>query len=338
MLQRCGVIKAKRIAVVGGGAWGTALAQTLRLAGRDVILWARSEAVVSEITRLHTNTLYLPNVILDCGLRATSDLSLVANAEVILLVTPAQEARRIGGLLAPHVMPGTPIVVCSKGLEQASGQTLVQVLSDVLPRARTAVLSGPSFADDVVRGLPAAVTLACADTEFGRTLAETLGYRNFRIYWTNDVTGVQLGGSVKNVLAIAAGIVAGKGLGASAHAAIVTRGVAELRRYGEARGARPETILGLSGLGDLLLTCGSQQSRNMSLGFALGQGRSLVEILGSRKSVSEGVMTATAVAADAAARGIDMPIATGVAGIVTGRVNIDDAIEALLTRPFKAED
>jgi glycerol-3-phosphate dehydrogenase (NAD(P)+) len=338
MLQRCGVIKAKRIAVVGGGAWGTALAQTLRLAGRDVILWARSEAVVSEITRLHTNTLYLPNVILDCGLRATSDLSLVANAEVILLVTPAQETRRIGGLLAPHVMPGTPIVVCSKGLEQASGQTLVQVLSDVLPRARTAVLSGPSFADDVVRGLPAAVTLACADTEFGRTLAETLGYRNFRIYWTNDVTGVQLGGSVKNVLAIAAGIVAGKGLGASAHAAIVTRGVAELRRYGEARGARPETILGLSGLGDLLLTCGSQQSRNMSLGFALGQGRSLVEILGSRKSVSEGVMTATAVAADAAARGIDMPIATGVAGIVTGRVDIDDAIEALLTRPFKAED
>jgi glycerol-3-phosphate dehydrogenase (NAD(P)+) len=332
------VTKPGRIAVVGGGAWGTALAQTLQLAGRDVILWARNTAVVSEIMDHATNAMYLPDVKLDAGLRATSDLSHMAGAEIVLLVTPAQETRRIGALLRPYVAPGTPIVVCAKGLEQTSGNTLIDVLRDVMPDARPAVLSGPSFADDVVRGLPAAVTIACADIQLGRNLAETLGSRNFRIYWTDDVTGVQLGGSVKNVLAIAAGIVAGRGLGASAHAALVTRGVAELRRYGEARGARTETILGLSGLGDLLLTCGSQQSRNMSLGFALGQGRSLVEILGARKSVSEGVMTATAVANDAKSRGIDMPIASGVADIVTGRVHVAEAIDTLLARPFKAED
>jgi glycerol-3-phosphate dehydrogenase (NAD(P)+) len=332
------MVKNKRIVVLGGGAWGTALAQTLRLAGRDVTLWARNEAVVAEIKQHRTNSQYLPNVRLDAGLRATAELSAVADADVVLLVTPAQETRRMAGLLAPQLRAGTPVVVCAKGLELTSGATLMQVLTETIANSPTAALSGPSFADDVVRGLPAAVTLACQDPILGQTLAETLGYRNFRIYWTQDVVGVQLGGSVKNVLAIAAGIVAGKGLGASAHAALVTRGVAELRRYGEARGARPETLLGLSGLGDLLLTCGSQQSRNMSLGYALGQGRTLIEILGSRKSVSEGVMTASAVAADAKARNIDMPISTGVAGILTGRVNIDDAIDALLTRPFKAED
>jgi glycerol-3-phosphate dehydrogenase (NAD(P)+) len=336
--ERATMIETKRIVVLGGGAWGTALAQTLRLAGRDVVLWARNANVVSEISKNRTNTLYLPDVSLDTGLQATTDLSVVRTADVVLLVTPAQETRRMAGLLAPLLKPGTPVVICSKGLEQATGKSLVTVLEEALPTAIPAVLSGPSFAADVVRGRPAAVTLACQDKELGRTLAETLGYRNFRIYWTDDSIGVQLGGSVKNVLAIAAGIVVGRGLGASAHAAIVTRGVAELRRFGDVRGARSETLLGLSGLGDVLLTCGSQESRNMSLGFALGQGKTLVEILGARKSVSEGVMTATAVAAEARAHNLDMPIATGVAGIVTGRLNIDTAIDALLARPFKAED
>jgi glycerol-3-phosphate dehydrogenase (NAD(P)+) len=326
------------IAVLGGGAWGTALAQTLRLAGRNVTLWARNTAVVDEIAAKHTNSVYLPGVTLDKALKVTTDLAAIAAANVVLLVTPAQETRRMAGLLKPLLKPGTPLVICSKGLEQATGKTLVTVLDETLPQAIPAVLSGPSFAADVVRGLPAAVTLACKDAALGQSLAETLGYKNFRIYWTDDVTGVQLGGSVKNVLAIAAGIVAGKGLGESARAAIVTRGTAELRRFGTALGARPETLLGLSGLGDLLLTCGSLQSRNMSLGHALGQGRTLVEILGSRHSVSEGVMTAAAVASEVKARGIDMPICTAVAGIVTGRLNIDTAMDALLMRPFKAED
>ena len=328
----------QQIAVVGGGAWGTALAQTLRLAERDVTLWARNEALVAEIATKHSNSKYLPGIALDQGLRVTTDLAAVSHAGIVLLVTPAQEARRMAGLLKPLLKAGTPVVICSKGLEQATGKTLVDVLHEALPQIIPAVLSGPSFAVDVVRGLPAAVTLACSDPALGQKLAETLGYKNFRIYWTDDVTGVQLGGSVKNVLAIAAGIVSGRGLGASAHAALVTRGAAELRRFGEALGARPETMLGLSGLGDLLLTCGSLQSRNMSLGHALGQGRTLVEILGARHSVSEGVMTAAAVASQAKARGIDMPISTAVAGIVSGRVDIDTAINALLTRPFKAED
>jgi glycerol-3-phosphate dehydrogenase (NAD(P)+) len=328
----------EHIAVVGGGAWGTALAQTLRLAGRDVTLWARNAEVVAEIADKRTNHVYLPGVILDAGLNATSNLAAIASAGTVLLVTPAQETRRMATLLAPLLVPGTPVVICSKGLEQATGKTLVAVLEEVLPNAIPAVLSGPSFAADVVRGLPAAVTLACKDAAIGQHLAATLGYKNFRIYWTDDITGVQLGGSVKNVLAIAAGIVSGKGLGDSARAALVTRGCAELRRFGSALGARPETLLGLSGLGDLLLTCGSLQSRNMSLGHALGQGRTLVEILGSRHSVSEGVMTAAAVAREAKTRGIDMPICLAVAGIVTGRLDINTAIDALLTRPFKAED
>jgi glycerol-3-phosphate dehydrogenase (NAD(P)+) len=338
LCDEAGMMERAHIAVLGAGAWGTALAQTLRLAGRTVTLWARNPALAAEIRERRTNTAYLPGVPLDPALTVTHDLAGVASADLLLLVTPAQETRRMAALLQPLIRPGTPLVICAKGLEQASGKTLVDVVHEVLPDARVAVLSGPSFAADVVRGLPAAVTLACADAALGQSLAVTLGYKNFRIYWTDDVTGVQLGGSVKNVLAIAAGIVAGKGLGASAHAALVTRGAAELRRFGTALGARPETMLGLSGLGDLLLTCGSLQSRNMSLGHALGQGTSLVEILGARTSVSEGVMTATVVATEAKTRGIDMPVCSAVAAIVSGRLDVDTAIEALLSRPFKAED
>jgi glycerol-3-phosphate dehydrogenase (NAD(P)+) len=214
---------------------------------------------------------------------------------------------------------------------------MAEVLAETLPAATLAVLSGPSFASDVARGLPAALTLATHEEALGRELAERLGYRHFRLYWSSDVVGVQLGGAVKNVLAIAAGVVDGKGLGASAHAALVTRGFAELRRLGVALGARPETLMGLSGLGDLLLTCGSPLSRNMSLGRALGQGQTLTAVLGGRRSVAEGVYTAGAVVRVAGVRGIELPICESVHEIVQGTLTVDEAIETLLSRPFKAE-
>lgn len=327
----------KSVGIIGGGAWGTALAQTMRLAGRETLIWARETEVVKEINDRHANSLFLPGVALDQGLRATDRLADIAALDVILMVAPAQHVRDVGLVLEQQLADGKSLVLCAKGLEQSSGKLLGEVVSEVLPQARLAVLSGPSFAADVVRGLPAALTLACADEQLGAQLVDTLGYRQLRLYRSTDTIGTQLGGAVKNVLAIAAGIVEGRALGASAHAALVTRGFAELRRFGEALGARPETLMGLSGLGDLLLTCGSPQSRNMSLGRALGQGQSLESILGGRRSVAEGVFTAAAVAKVAAEKGIDMPIAQAVHGIVAGKLTVDAAIEGLLSRPFKAE-
>jgi len=326
-----------RIGIIGGGAWGTALGQTLRQAGRTVVLWAREAEVVDEINREHANTLFLPGVRLDAGLRASQDLADVAAQEAVLMVAPAQHVRGIAAQLAPHLPAGTPIVICAKGLEQTTSKLLGEVLSETLPGARQAVLSGPSFAVDVARGLPAALSLATADAGLGQRLAAAIGYRHLRIYWSSDPIGVQLGGAVKNVLAIAAGIVEGKGFGASAHAALVTRGFAELRRFGQALGAGPETLMGLSGLGDLLLTCGSPQSRNMSLGRALGQGQVLGDVLGNRRSVAEGVYTAEAIVRLAAEQGVEMPISAAVNAIVDGRIGVDAAIEALLSRPQRQE-
>jgi glycerol-3-phosphate dehydrogenase (NAD(P)+) len=325
------------VGVIGGGAWGTALGQTLRLAGRQVRLWVREAEVAAEINAGHANSAFLPGVTLDPGLAATTELGDVAAQDVVLMVAPAQHVRGVAGALAPHLPAGKPVVLCAKGLEQATGKLLGQVLTETIPHATQAVLSGPSFAADVARGLPAALTLAIADEALGQVLANALGSRTLRIYWSSDTTGVQLGGAVKNVLAIAAGIVDGKGLGASAHAALVTRGFAELRRFGEALGARADTLMGLSGLGDLLLTCGSPQSRNMSLGRALGQGQTLASVLGSRRSVAEGVYTAAAVAKVAAGKGVDMPICQAVSAIVAGKLAVDAAIEALLSRPQRAE-
>ena len=327
-----------RIGVIGGGAWGTALAQTLRLAGRDVTLWARDAGVVAEINERHGNSAYLPGISLDPGLKATTDLAQVARADLILLVTPAQATRTMATALEPPINGAAPIVICAKGIEHASGKRLSTVLTEALPKATLAVLSGPGFAADVVRGLPTAVTLACSDAALGAALAATIGYRNFRIYWTDDVAGVELGGALKNVLAIAAGIADGKKLGASAHAALVTRGFAEMRRFGAALGAKPATLAGLSGLGDLLLTCGNAQSRNMSLGRGLGEGRTLADILGTRRSVSEGVATAAAVVALAQQHNLDMPIAEAVQAICQGTLSVDAAMAQLLARPFKAED
>lgn len=325
------------IGIVGGGAWGTALAQTMRLAGRETLLWAREADVVRGINEHHTNTLFLPGVNLEPGLRATAHLGDVAACDIVLMVAPAQHVRFVGSEMAPHLAAGKPLVICAKGLEQASGRLLADVLAEVLPKARLAVLSGPSFANDVARGLPAALTLASSDPDLSSALVAALGYKHLRLYSSTDVVGVQLGGAVKNVLAIAAGIVEGRALGASAHAALVTRGFAELRRFGSALGARADTLVGLSGLGDLLLTCGSAQSRNMSLGRALGQGQALSTVLGARRSIAEGVYTAAAVTKVATERGVEMPVAQAVDAIVAGRLSVDDAIDALLSRPFKAE-
>ncbi|WP_333793050.1 NAD(P)H-dependent glycerol-3-phosphate dehydrogenase [Hyphomicrobium sp.] len=326
------------IGVIGGGAWGTALAQTLTLAGRRVVLWAREPETVADISTRHVNRAFLPGIELDPRLEATSSLRDCAALDAILLVCPAQHVRAVTQALAPHVRAGQPLIVCAKGVEQASGKLMGEILAETVPDMVPAVLSGPSFAADVARGLPAALTIACRNEVLGKTLAERLGDRQLRLYWSDDLIGVELGGALKNVLAIAAGIVDGKGLGASAHAAIVTRGFAEMRRLGRVLGARPETMMGLSGIGDLVLTCGSKQSRNMSLGRALGQGESVEAVLGQRIAVTEGVYTAAAVVRLAEQKRIDMPITMAVHAVLEARLSVDDAISGLMSRPFKAED
>jgi glycerol-3-phosphate dehydrogenase (NAD(P)+) len=326
------------IGVIGGGAWGTALAQTLAHGDKDVTLWAREADVVDDINSRHVNRAFLPGVSLHTAIQATDDLAAAANSDVVLAVVPAQHMRTVAQGLAPHLNAGIPFVVCSKGIEQATGRQMGEIVAEVLPQVQRAVLSGPSFAIDIARGLPAALTLASQDEVLGEALAAALSSRQMRLYWSNDMIGAELGGAVKNVLAIAAGIVAGRELGASAHAAVVTRGFAELRRFGEAMGARSETLLGLSGLGDLILTCGSTQSRNMSLGRALAEGRTLSEILGSRAAVTEGVYTAAAVVKLAAEMNIEMPISEAVHAIIEERVTVDETIRALMQRPLKAED
>jgi len=326
------------VGIVGGGAWGTALAQAMRRAGRDVMLWAREPEVIEAVNARHANEAFLPGVALDPAIRATTALGDVAECDVVLLVAPAQHVRSVAREMRASLRPRQPVIMCAKGIEQSSGQMMGEVLATELPDVTPAALSGPSFAADVARGLPAALTIASADERAGRELAERLGSPGFRLYWSNDLVGVELGGALKNVLAIAAGIVDGKGLGASAHAALVTRGFAEMRRLGSALGARPETLIGLSGLGDLILTCGSPQSRNMSLGRALGRGETLGEALAGKVSVSEGVYTATAVRRLADERGVDMPICASVCDVVEGRLSVDAAIDQLMQRPLKAED
>lgn len=326
------------VSVVGGGAWGTALAQTLAAAGRAVTLWAREPEIVEDINIRHVNRVFLPGIALEPSISATASLAAAAACDVVLCVAPAQYVRAVLSELAPSLAAGKPIVMCSKGIEQGSGKLMVDVVAEVVPQAELAVLSGPSFAADVARGLPAALTLACRNEALGRALASELSSRQMRLYWTSDVIGAELGGALKNVMAIAAGIVDGRGLGASAHAAVVTRGFAELRRFGEAMGARPETLLGLSGLGDLILTCGSPQSRNMSFGRGLGEGRAIGELLGSRTAVTEGIYTAAAVVRLAREKGIEMPIVEAVHAIVSGESSVDQAIAALMQRPLKAED
>jgi glycerol-3-phosphate dehydrogenase (NAD(P)+) len=329
----------QRLAVIGGGAWGTALAASARRAGRAVSLWAREPEVAESLTAGRGNPLFLPDVAVPDGIEASADAgAVVAAADAVLLVTPAQVLRRVCADLAPHWPSGAPAVICAKGLETEGGATMAEAAADSLPAGvPLAVLSGPTFASEVARGLPAAVTLACADRPLGESLVEALGTPTFRPYWSDDLVGVQIGGAVKNVLAIACGIVEGRALGDNARAALITRGLAELSRLAGAMGGRPETLMGLSGLGDLILTASSTQSRNYSLGVALGQGRALSEVLGERRSVAEGVHPARAVVAMGARLGVEMPISAAVDAVLNHGADLDQTIRALLARPFRAE-
>ena len=323
--------------VIGAGAWGTALAQTLAGAGRDVTIWAFEEAVVNSINKTHENSLYLPNAPLNPSIKATQDFAELGNKDAILVVTPAQHMRGTLAGFVPHVKNGLPIVLCSKGIEISSGKFMSEVLGDITPDATTAVLSGPSFAADVVKGLPTAVTLACSDWNTGAKLISSIAAPTFRPYYSNDVLGAEIGGAVKNVLAIVCGLVLGKGLGRSAHAAIIARGYAEMTRLGKALGCNPETLTGLCGLGDLVLTCSSEQSRNMSFGMALGQGQSYEEYMQDKNVVVEGAATAPALKALSQSKGVEMPISHALANILDGSESVDEVITRLLAREHKTE-
>jgi glycerol-3-phosphate dehydrogenase (NAD(P)+) len=326
-----------RAGVIGGGAWGTALAQVCARAGREVVLWAREPEVVEAINTRHENAVFLPGVPLDPLIRCTGDLADLAASDLVLAVAPAQHTRAALAAFAPHARDGLPILLCSKGVEQGSLKLMTQVLAETVPQARAAVLSGPSFAGEVARGLPTAVTLACADTGCAETLAEAIATPTFRPYFATDLIGAEAGGAVKNVLAIACGIVEGRGLGRSAHAALITRGFAELTRLAVALGGEAETVAGLCGLGDLVLTCSSPQSRNMSVGLALGRGQTLDEALAGKLSVAEGVASAPAVRDLAGQRGVETPICEAVAAILAGEAGVDEAIRGLLARPLREE-
>ena len=323
----------EQIAVVGGGAWGTALALTCARAGRAVSLWESDPANAAHLA-VHRESRFLPGARLDDRIAVVADLAEAARAQALLLVVPAQAVRAVTKALAPLLAPGTPVIVCAKGIERGTQKFMTEVVGECAPAATPVILSGPSFAADVARGLPTAVTLAAADEALAAALAEAIGSASFRPYRSTDVRGVELGGAAKNVLAIAAGVVTGRGLGASAQAALTTRGFAELARFGRAYGAKGETMTGLSGLGDLLLTCSSPQSRNFSFGIELGRGRKPGDIHGG---LAEGVFTAPVLLAMARERGVDMPIAAAVAALLDGTLSVDAAIESLLTRPLKAE-
>jgi len=320
------------ISVLGGGAWGTALALTCARAGRDVTLWEHDAANADSLEQKRESK-FLPGVKLDSKIKVTRDLKSAAAADAILLVVPAQVVRSVIGALAPRA--GTPIIACAKGIERGTHKFMSEIIAECAPKAVPAILSGPSFAADVARGLPTAVTIAAADDTVARALAEALNTGTFRPYHSNDVRGVELGGAAKNVLAIAAGIVAGRALGASAAAALITRGFAELTRFGRAYGAKTETMMGLSGLGDLILTCSTPQSRNFSFGVALGKGETADAA--AHGKLAEGVFTAPVLLEMAREKNIDMPISAAVAAVLAKKLSVDDAIAALLTRPLKAE-
>ena len=319
------------VAVIGAGAWGTALASVATRAGRDVMLCARDAAAAAAMTATRENP-RLPGVQIDRRIAVTGDLELASQAQIVLLVVPAQHLRAAAAALAPYLPAKTPVIACAKGIEHGTHQFMTEVIAEAAPQAQPAILSGPSFAGDVARGLPTAVTLATADEALASALVHGLGSATFRPYHSTDVRGVEIGGAAKNVLAIAAGIVAGRQLGASALAALTTRGFSELLRLGRACGARSETMSGLSGLGDLILSCSSPQSRNFSLGLALGRGEQP-----PRDKLAEGEFTAPVLIELARAKNVDMPVANAVAAILNGSTTIDQAIENLLTRPFKAE-
>jgi glycerol-3-phosphate dehydrogenase (NAD(P)+) len=329
----------ERILVVGGGAWGTALALQAARAGRTATLWAREAEVVEAVNGRAENPAFLPGVRLDPPIRATGDLrSAAADADAVLLVVPAQFLRAVAAEMAPALPPGVPVALCAKGIEAGTGKMMTQVAAEALPAGTPlAVLSGPTFAAEVVRGLPTAVTLAAEDAGVADALIAAIGGRTFRPYRSDDPVGAEVGGAVKNVLAIACGIVVGRRMGDNARAALITRGVAEMTRLAVALGGRAETMMGLSGLGDLVLTCSSLQSRNMTVGAALGEGRTLADALAGKSSVAEGVASAAPVAELAARLGVDMPIVAAVDAILNRGADLEETIAGLLDRPFRTE-
>jgi len=323
------------IAVIGGGAWGTALALTCARAGRKVTLWEQDAANAAQL-KTKRESRFLPGVRLDDGIAIAGELAEAARADALLLVVPAQAVRAVATALAPLLAAPTPAIVCAKGIERGSKKFMSEVIGECAPGAVPAILSGPSFAADVARGLPTAVTLAAADAKLAADLAQAIGSAAFRPYHSTDLRGVEIGGAAKNVLAIAAGVVTGRGLGASALAALTTRGFAELVRFGKAYGAKPETMMGLSGLGDLLLTCSSPQSRNFTFGVNLGRGHDPATIQ-KTTGLAEGAFTASVLLDMARERSVDMPISAAVVALLEGKMSVDAAIESLLTRPLKAE-
>lgn len=325
-----------QVGVVGAGAWGTALAQMLSSDGREVLLWAREPELVAQINGERRNGLFLPSTQLNISIRATGNLADLAAVPVLLLVTPAQHLARV---LAAIGRDGGDVVLCSKGIEAGTGRLMADVARDAASGAELAVLSGPTFAHEVAAGLPTAVTLACAGGEAQwKRLSAAIARPAFRPYYSDDVTGAEIGGAVKNVLAIACGVVEGLRLGQNARAALISRGFAEMQRFGLALGARAETLSGLSGLGDLVLTCSSTSSRNFSLGKALGEGANAAEVLGNAATVAEGAFTAPVLAELARTRGISMPIVDAVVALLDGTAPAREVVGGLLARPLKAEN
>ena len=320
----------EKLAVVGGGAWGTALAQVAATGGRETILWALEDDVVAAVNTIHENPVYLQGLKLDPAIRATSSFSDLAEADAWLVVTPAQHMRAV---LSRSESAGKPLILCSKGIEEKSGKLLHDVAHEVCPTSPIAALSGPTFAHEVAAGLPTAVTLACQDRDLGEALRARINLPSFRTYCTDDVAGAEVGGAVKNVLAIACGVAAGRGLGQNARAALIARGFAEMTRFGLAMGGRRETLAGLSGLGDLVLTCSSTSSRNFSLGKAIGEGKNPADLMKDRRTVAEGAHTAPVLDRIAKERAIDMPLVDAVATLLAGKVGIGELLETMLSRP-----
>lgn len=323
-----------KIGVIGAGAWGTALAQVLSEGQGELLLWAREAEVVAQINDSHENQAFLPSYPLRKNIRATQDMDALALCEALLIVTPAQHLRASLKALPDS---NAALILCSKGIEEATQQLMSEVVQDVRPHNPLAVLSGPTFAHEVAQGLPTALTLACDSQELWDRLNPLISKPSFRPYYSDDIAGAEIGGAVKNVLAIGCGVVEGAGLGQNARASIISRGFAEMLRYGAARGARAETLSGLCGLGDLVLTCSSTSSRNFSLGKGLGEGQSAQALLSDRATVAEGAYTAPVLQRDAKARGIDMPIVDAVCALLAGQADSQSIVAQLMGRPLVSE-
>jgi glycerol-3-phosphate dehydrogenase (NAD(P)+) len=319
--------------VIGAGAWGTALAQLLAADGQAVRLWALEAEVVDAVNGSQENPLYLPGIPLSPSIAATGAMADMADCDLLLVVSPAQHLRSV----VAQAPAGVPLLLCSKGIEAGTSLLMSEVAQQAQPRSPIAVLSGPTFAHEVARGLPTAITLACEDRALGERLAARIARPAFRPYLSDDVIGAEIGGAVKNVLAIACGVADGAGLGLNARAALISRGFAEMTRFGLARGARAETLGGLSGLGDLVLTCSSTNSRNFSLGKGLGEGQAAADLLANRRTVAEGAFTAPVLRAAALAAGVEMPVVDAVCALLADAVPLAQVIDALLARPLRPE-